>query len=706
MQIATLQRKEIDFLRETLGDLEGVAGRAAREPFTVLSERLDNWAARVAVIGQVKAGKSTFLNAFLGQHNFLPSDVNPWTSVVTNIRINLTNDPKTGASFEFFDENSWDEIINGGSEVRKLTEQLLPGFDADLLRKQTEEMKERAQKRLGKYYHTLLGTSHDYDFLTPDLLQRYVCAGPSSEQEGERDALGRYAAITKVANLYFRRPEFAVPTIITDTPGVNDPFLVRDEFTCRSLDKSDVFIVVLSAHQALTEVDIALMRILAQQETKDVVIFINRIDELDDYDLDIQRVTKDVASRLKEAIPNVEFTIHAGSAYLADLALRDDEEAAEIRNELDDDRLANYVRSITGSLPTDQRERFFAAAGLEDVRRTMSNLIDHGVGSQQIGQIVEDVRSEIGGLLFVSKRERDSIQMQVEKLNIDRWEDSLKVIEAELGTLSGIQVGIDENYESSNAQIDKIVSKSWASLEASLNESIGVFIDEQRDRIKERVFRNSVASAASNTLNIDLLPLREHLEADIKKNFDKARAGIDVVLSNFMSVSLNAVSDKFEIDTDGITLQNLPNDTFVSTLTLSKKKLDLVLIANKSWAFWRRKNIDVEKSLDALRIIAAAELRPAIQKILAAFSEACVERAVAGQTRLQVIPRMVDSTVEDCKQRLRTDRAQVQRLAADPDALNRLAHRLQSQLEILDRRIQHVSVCDSHLAKNTLAQAA
>ena len=50
---------------------------------------LESLACRVAVIGQVKAGKSSFIGALVGKPNLLPSDVNPWTTVVTNLHCAL-----------------------------------------------------------------------------------------------------------------------------------------------------------------------------------------------------------------------------------------------------------------------------------------------------------------------------------------------------------------------------------------------------------------------------------------------------------------------------------------------------------------------------------------------------------------------------------------------------------------------------------------
>jgi predicted GTPase len=48
-------------------------------------KQLREAACRIAIIGQVKAGKSTFINAFVESPALLPSDINPSTVVVTTL---------------------------------------------------------------------------------------------------------------------------------------------------------------------------------------------------------------------------------------------------------------------------------------------------------------------------------------------------------------------------------------------------------------------------------------------------------------------------------------------------------------------------------------------------------------------------------------------------------------------------------------------
>ncbi|ETW14089.1 hypothetical protein ATO8_04326 [Roseivivax marinus] len=706
MKIAPRQRQELDFLRETLDALDGAVDRKTRANFREIRERLDAWAARVAVIGQVKAGKSTFLNAFLNMHDFLPSDVNPWTSVVTNMRINLPSDPASGARFEFFDESDWAEIIDGGSRIRKLTEQLLPGFDTEVLKRQSEEMRDRAQARLGRHYHALLGSAHDYDFLTADLLQRYVCAGPGSDAGLDRQSLGRYAALTKVANTYMRNPEFQVPTIVTDTPGVNDPFLVRDEFTCRSLDKSDVFVVVLSAHQPLTDVDIALIRILARQDSKDVVIFVNRIDELEDFAHSVPRVVEDVSRRLSRAIPGITFNIRAGSAYLADLTLSDDPEAEAERAAADTPELAEYLRATYGRVPEDRLDRLYLASGMDDAKAVLSSVIDNGVGCNQLAQIAEDIRAEINGTQFVIRRERDSLQMQVESIGKDVAEQAVGELETEIEAIRQILARLEKIVETADTQMDKVLGKAWSGLEGRLMSRIDSFVGDQRPVFEERLFRSEIAKGPARALEIDIAPLQAEIETEVVGSYDKCRAAADVILDNCIHSCRQTIADRFEDPTENIRLQDLPYEQFNSTLTLAKKSLRVEMIADRGWAFWRRPALNVEKSIAALKTLAGEEMRPPVEKILTAFNEAITERATAGNGRIRVMLRMIEASLAERTHRLKKDKAELQQIAGDPEIQRRMVMRLQSQMEVLERRLLDLSALDGSLARADLSKAA
>ena len=706
MKIAPSQRQELDFLRDTLTALDRMLGKDMRQNFRALQGQLDNWATKVAVIGQVKAGKSTFLNAFLHSHDFLPSDVNPWTSVVTNIRINIPNDPISGARFDFFAESDWEEIVSGDSRIRRLTEELLPGFDTNLLRKQSVEMRERAERRLGRHFQALLGTNHEYDFVTADLLKRYVCAGPGADDGLERESLGRYAALTKVANVYMRQPEFLVPTIITDTPGVNDPFLVRDEFTCRSLDQSDVFVVVLSAHQPLTDVDITLIRILARQDDKDVLVFVNRIDELDDYDRDVPRVLDDVSRRLRGAIPDIDFTIVAGSGYMADLALQEGEDVEAARAKLDDARLARYLKSKHGEIPGDRSDRLLLASGLDEVKAALSSVIDRGVGARKIGQICGDIRAELEGAQFITRRERETLQQQVESISKDVAEMAVQEIEAEIATIRRAQQTIEERVEHTDREVETLLFRAWTGLGAQLTSAIKTFVEQQEGVFRDHILASVERGQAAEAIEIDIAPLFESLEKEVSLAWIRSRRQADAMMTECIRACGQVIATHFHEHVENVTLENIPHDTFSSTLTLARRSLKVDLVDEKGWMFWRKRTVNLDKSIEALHQIVAAEFKTKIEKILAVFNEAQIERATAGSSRIGVMRRMVDTAMTERMRRLRKDMKQMDQIASDPETRTRMIQRLQSEMEVLEHRLINLSSVENVLSRSDLVNAA
>jgi len=275
---------------------------------------------RIAVIGQVKAGKSTFINGLVRIPGLLPTDVNPWTTAVTHLHFGRTDvPPNVAAEFTFFDSNEWDQLARGGGHIRELTQRLVPGFEPELLQKHVEAMRRRSEDRLGATLRTLLGKKHAFPQITTEVLERYVCSGLPS---GGSEHKGIYSDIVKSADLYFSSNEFGFPTTIVDTPGTNDPFLVRDEITRRALESADIYVVVLTARQALSTADVALLRILRGLHKERIAVFVNRVDELNDLTRDVRPIVEHVRAGLGREFPTSEIPVVAGSAHWAEIAIK------------------------------------------------------------------------------------------------------------------------------------------------------------------------------------------------------------------------------------------------------------------------------------------------------------------------------------------------------------------------------------------------
>ncbi|MDU8913553.1 dynamin family protein [Aestuariicoccus sp. MJ-SS9] len=256
----------------------------------------------VTMIGQVKAGKTTLVNAMTGWSGLLPADVNPWTSVVTSLHLKpAARRERRNASFTFFTGEEWEHLVQRGGRMGELAGRAGADDELDKVRAQLEKMRAKSRDRLGKRFELLLGQSHDYDRFDESLIERYVCIGDDfwDEATGDRDR-GRFADITRSADLWLSQPELPVSLCVRDTPGVNDTFMIREQITINALRGSRLCIMVLSATQALSSVDLALIRMISNVAARDVVIFVNRIDELADPARDVVEIRESIVETLSK----------------------------------------------------------------------------------------------------------------------------------------------------------------------------------------------------------------------------------------------------------------------------------------------------------------------------------------------------------------------------------------------------------------------
>ena len=252
-----------------------------------LSKDVTNYRTQVSLIGQVKAGKTKLTNALTGMPEMLPSDVNPWTSVVTSIHVNTPKPRGSDAVFTFYTEEDWSGLTEDGGHLGKLAQRANFEAELDEMRAQVSAMRAKTEARLGSNFGFLLGSQHQFRGFSPGLLEKYVCLG---EDGDVTVASGRYADVTKAADLYIDSTDFVLPTTISDTPGVNDPFLARERATLATLGKTDICVIVLSANQAFSTVDLALMRVLMAMKAEQIILFVNRVDELENPDAQIPEI--------------------------------------------------------------------------------------------------------------------------------------------------------------------------------------------------------------------------------------------------------------------------------------------------------------------------------------------------------------------------------------------------------------------------------
>ena len=123
--------QDLDKLDHLLAQLSQVAGKNSAKTVERLRKDAVNFEPTITVLGQVKSGKTTLVNAMAGWADLLPSDVNPWTSVVTSLHLKPASRPaETGASFQFMTEDNLDRLLNKGGRIGELARRC--GAECDL----------------------------------------------------------------------------------------------------------------------------------------------------------------------------------------------------------------------------------------------------------------------------------------------------------------------------------------------------------------------------------------------------------------------------------------------------------------------------------------------------------------------------------------------------------------------------------------------
>ncbi len=398
--LAGLARK-IAILDEALDTLAGLGNENTDRAAARLRRSLNEFEPSVTLLGQVKSGKTALLNALAGWADLLPSDVNPWTSVVTSLHLVPGNERiETGARFQFMTEGEWDRLLEKGGRIGELADRAGAESELQKIRQQVLEMREKSRRRLGRKFELLLGQSHEYGYFDKNMVERYICLGDdfSDEPGGETgDEQGRFADITKPADLYLNSKSLPVRLCLRDTPGVNDTFMMREQITIQAVRDSRTCVVVLSAHQALTSVDMGLIRLISNLDSRDVIIFVNRIDELADPVRQIPEIEASIVQTLRDHQGPTEAQIVFGSAYWANRALSGGlQEMAEASAT----SLLAWASARLGAGSSDMpvADMVWELSGLPQLYRAISERIAEEAGEQHIARIAGSAVTLAGSL--------------------------------------------------------------------------------------------------------------------------------------------------------------------------------------------------------------------------------------------------------------------------------------------------------------------
>ena len=220
-----------------------------------LIDKLEKDILTIGVIGQMKCGKSTFLNSFVFEDTVLPAATTPMTAALSVI----TYGEQKKVVAEFYTNDEWEEQK---AQAARSLDDVAGDTMAESKIKAAKELVSKAS-RLGSYLKDYLGKTREDSF---DNIIEYVGAD------------GKYVSITKSVKIYYPK-EYLKGVEIVDTPGFNDPIVSREERTKEFLKKADVVLMMLYAGRPFdaTDRDI-IFKNVSQCGIGKVLIGINKYD--------------------------------------------------------------------------------------------------------------------------------------------------------------------------------------------------------------------------------------------------------------------------------------------------------------------------------------------------------------------------------------------------------------------------------------------
>ena len=248
-----------------------VENTSVQEQLKAILTKLDQQSFSIGITGVMNAGKSTMLNALMGQE-VLGTAVIPETANLTVIK--YAKEPF--AEVDFWSAKEWEKIEKSALSLK--------GMEAFI-----KETKEHFGTSLSSFI-TIKGKK---EYIGLEDLSLYTSAKYSNKK----------CNLVKQVTLYTNLKFVQDGVQIVDTPGLDDPVIQREEITLEYLAGCDLLIHLMNAAQAATKKDIDfIIDALLYRNVAQLLIVITRIDAIKEKELEevITYTKESIKARLSE----------------------------------------------------------------------------------------------------------------------------------------------------------------------------------------------------------------------------------------------------------------------------------------------------------------------------------------------------------------------------------------------------------------------
>lgn len=396
----TRQKQYIESLAIELKDGGYLDDRNVSKIRDILSKEKIN----IAIIGQMKYGKSTFINSFIFKREFLPTSSTPMTAALSFI--------------EYGDRDSYEVTFFTQEEFEKMENQ-----DDGVFKESVEKA-----KSLGRELYRLLGSKKE---ISATEFEEYVGAD------------GKYTPIVKM--LTVKTPnDILKEAVVVDTPGFNDPVESRNEIAFDFIEKADVIILFLYAGRPFDNTDREIIIDKLQKAPAGrLVVVVNKSDMLLEEYGTFERVREYVVSKYTQTIqtqiasPELQKMLLSAdiisiSSLMALLGRMDMNEIK--RDETLKWHFDKYNDEFGGISQTDLLEK--------SEIKSLENSIEKIVKEDKIKILIDKVKGEL-----ISSLKRKNNQLLQEKLEIEQDLENIKNLDEIDEKREIIEKFVDEEFD-------------------------------------------------------------------------------------------------------------------------------------------------------------------------------------------------------------------------------------------------------------------
>lgn len=289
-------------------------------------EKVDaNRELQIGIVGRVKAGKSSLLNALLFEgKSILPKAATPMTAALTV----LSHSEKLEVKIRFFEEVDFAALRDKSAVYeKKLKELIAAKIEEDKLKAEKNPLKkfdeaqsrERAERTAKRTLNDDIGLSGAYDqyqkiksssIAEKDVVGKVVTLQPKSLEEISSmladyvGSEGKYMPFTQSVEIAYPNEKLKGMRVV-DTPGFNDPVPSREERAYQLLKASDVVLILSPAGRYLDETDKdVLEKITTKDGLRELFVVASQIDTQlygDEYS-DLQGQVFEIRDRIVQSL--------------------------------------------------------------------------------------------------------------------------------------------------------------------------------------------------------------------------------------------------------------------------------------------------------------------------------------------------------------------------------------------------------------------